>query len=332
MTVWLFVTGVLLLALTHYDALHTTVARGGGPLTQSVSWLVRRLPIPHPGNVVLLTVIALWATLLWTGWALVFLSPDGGIVSASTGEPANASSRVYFAGYTLVTLGLGDFQPEGAVWQILTTLAALSGLFVLTLSISYVLPVLQAAVARRAAAAALWSLGETPEDVVRTLWDGEGISSAGSSHLTAIGPTLMLLAQQHIAYPLLHHYHGLRRREAFAPSLAAFDEALSILEHALGVSVPAAAFKPARSGVAALLDRLDGQMIEPADEAPPIPSLDALRRDGFPVCSDEAFREALAEETCASRRRLLLGLVRAEARTWDDVLNATDDPADGVEC
>ena len=103
----------------------------------------------------LLAAVLMWTLLLWAGWALVFLASEGAVIGASSGAPADAWARVYFVGYTLVTLGLGAYPPAGPAAQLATTAASLSGLVVLTLAISYILPVLQAAVHRRATAAPL---------------------------------------------------------------------------------------------------------------------------------------------------------------------------------
>ena len=343
MQILLLIPGLALLAAAFYDALQTTLGRGGGPLTKAagrgVVWAVhtplgKRIGgavFDQLGLLVLLTVISLWTLLLWAGWTLVFMASDGAVVSASTGDPAGFWSRVYFVGYCLVTLGLGDYQPVGSGWQIATAWVALSGLFVLTLAISYVLPVLQAAVQRRAVAAWLWGLGETTEDVVRTMWSPGRDCSALDQHLIGLTPTLTLMAQQHIAYPVLHQFHGDKRREALAPSLAAFDEALSIIEHGLdGGCVSPGALRPVRSAIAAVLDRLGDQSVDAADEPPPPPSLAGLRRDGYAVVSDAEFARALEEDECSDRRCLLLGLVEAEGWEWSDVVgDGSDDDSDG---
>ena len=338
MHLWFLAPGLFFVGLALYDALHTTLARGAGPVTTLASravWRFTRSAVgkrvsgflfSQLGLVVLLAVVALWTVLLWAGWSLVFLSAEGAVVGSASGAPAGVWSRIYFVGYTLVTLGLGDYRPAGAVWQMATTATALSGLFVLTLAISYVLLVLQAAVHRRATAAALWGLGASPEDVVRTMWSADRGCSALEAHLVGLTPALTTLAQQHIAYPILHHFHGDRRREALAPSVAVLDEALSVIEFALdGECLSAGALRPARVALDTLLDRLEDQSVDPAETTPPAPPLGGLRRDGFPVGTDGAFREALNEEVCDRRRRLLLGLVQAEGWSWDDVVGG-DDP------
>lgn len=337
------VPGLALLALCFYDALQTTMGRGGGPLTNAASrvtvWAVHT-PVgkrvggaifDQLGLLVLLTVFAMWTLLLWAGWTLIFLASDGSVVSASTGAPADVWSRVYFVGYCLFTMGLGDYQPAGSSWQMATAWVAMSGLFVLSLAISYMLSVLQAAVQRRATAAWLWGLGNTAEDVIRTMWSPGRDCSALDQHLISLAPSLTLLAQQHIAYPVLHQFHGDKRREAMAPSLAALDEALSIIEHGFnGECVSPGALRPVRSAIAAVLDRLDDQSVESADEAPPPPPLDGLRRDGYDLVSDAEFARALDEDECNERRRLMLGLVESEGWDWSDVVgdSSGDDSAD----
>ena len=60
------------------------------------------------GVTILLVSIALWLILTWLGWSLVFAASANAVVDATTAAPATIGQRVYFAGYTLLTLGNGD--------------------------------------------------------------------------------------------------------------------------------------------------------------------------------------------------------------------------------
>ncbi|XVH33461.1 ion channel (plasmid) [Haloferacaceae archaeon DSL9] len=46
---------------------------------------------------------------------------------------------MYFTGYTIFTLGNGDFYPTAANWQVTTVLTSASGLLLITLIVTYVL-------------------------------------------------------------------------------------------------------------------------------------------------------------------------------------------------
>ena len=116
--------GAALLALTAFDLLKTVLTvRGGGPVTgRANAWLWdaalalharfdhhRALAAVGPA-LATLTLVA-WLVGLWVGWTLVFCGAAEAVVAAKDQSPASLVERIYFAGYTLTTLGLGDFNP-----------------------------------------------------------------------------------------------------------------------------------------------------------------------------------------------------------------------------
>ena len=335
--------GLVLVGFVLYDLVHTTLGRGSGPLAAwigRVTWRVivqgdhvgsriwQRV-LPQVGMGIMLEVIAAWVLLLWTGWTLVFLGAGDGLIDASTQLPAGFADVVYFAGYTMTTLGQGDFRPVGAPWQLATVLGSMSGLFVLTFSITYIVPVLQAAVHRRHVATWISGLGLSARSILQNTWDADGDCSALQSHLQALTPELALLSQRHRTYPVLHYFHGEGRREAFAPNLAALDEALTMIEHGFEYAcVSRGAALPLRTAIAEVLGSLDDPALHGNPEVPRAPGLAGLRQHGYPVaCSDAVFAERLADPELAERRTLLLGLVQYESWNWDDIQPPPDEDA-----
>jgi hypothetical protein len=129
--------GVAVLVLVVHDVVTTSVSLRprGGPLTARLSVWVRSVPRrrrndSHEGGGVrtgprvLLATVSAWVLLSWIGWSLVFLGGPSAVVDASTGTPAGVAARVYFAGFSVFTLGIGDFRPHGALWQVATAVAA----------------------------------------------------------------------------------------------------------------------------------------------------------------------------------------------------------------
>ncbi len=338
----LAVFGLFLIVFTIVDVLQTTLmSRGSGSFSDrltSVLWravMARRQTarsdedddvgggaqaLSQAGIVIMMAVIITWIVLVWLGWALFFGGYEYAIVNAQTQAPAGFWERVYFAGYTLFTLGLGDFRPVGHFWQVLVSLAALNGLFVVTFSITYMVPVLQAATHRRSLAVYLSGLGRSPEEIILTAWDGRDCSAL-EAHLSGLALEVATLAQRHLTYPVLHYFHGTDRREALAPSLAALDEALTVFECAFEEDCAAlGARRPVRTAISEFLENINDRFIDAHEDDPPRPSLDAFRRAGLPVCSDEAFAEAL--EPHKRRRRLLFSLVEREGWSWEAVSEA----------
>ena len=328
MSLPLLLLGVFLLLLVLADLLWTTMGEGGGPVTKRVTsllwglalrvhhrWPSHRL-LSIAGLAVFLSAVVLWIALLWVGWLLVFNSSTGAVVHAQTKAPADVWERVYFTGFTIFTLGTGDYQPSGRPWQVLTALASFNGLFLVTFSITYLVPVVQAATHKRYLAVYISSLGQSAQAILVHSWDGEGFTALGQ-HLAAVTSDIAHLEQRHLAYPVLHYLHAKQRPEGIALSLSALDEALTILAYGVEpeVRLEEGTFRPAQQVITEFLETLSSIYIDPEDEAPPPPSLAPLRERGIPVVSDEVFEERVAR--LDKRRRLLKALVRNNGWSWD---------------
>ena len=322
--------GVILILVTLYDVVKTTLGmQGGGPLTERLSkglWggalRVHRARPAHGllswmGTIILLAVAGLWALSIWLGWTLLFSADPGAVVSASTGERAGFWATAYFAGYTVITLGIGDYRPVGAPWQLATAAAAFTGFFIVTLSITFLVPVLSAVVQKRGVALLVSSLGSTPEDIVTRAWNG-GDCSALSSHLGVLIPQLTTLGQRHLAYPVLHYFHSASRDTAVALKVAVLDEALSYLEWGVDdCGVPDVTLTALRKIIGEYLRTLSTAFIDPAEGAPPPAPLEALCAKGVRIKSEEDYYRAL--EAHAKRRELLVALVETDGWAWRDV-------------
>lgn len=323
---WLLGAGALLILLTVLDALWTTLWVDGhaGPINDRFVRALRATAvglIPHSshrllsliGPLVLAAAVLLWAVLLWTGWTLLFSADRTALVHANTGTVADLSDRIYFVGYTIFTLGNGDFAPQGDWWQLATAFASMSGLFLVTLTITYLLTLLQAVVQKRSFSSAVHAIGSTGEDIVLRFWDGRGFPGA-ELQLLALTQQLNLISEQHTAYPMLHYYQEASSRQSLSRAIAAFDDALSIFEAAVQAEARPAAgmLAPARASVRALLETARGAHRD--SEAPPPLELGRIREAGVPTHDDAAVASALAAQD--EHRRLVRGFLDSEQREW----------------
>ncbi|NHN42989.1 two pore domain potassium channel family protein [Halorubellus sp. JP-L1] len=323
----LLAIGVLLLASVVIDLLWTTlwVEGGAGPLTSLLmAWIwgtLRRLGgsdsrvLTLSGPVILVGSLATWIGLLWGGWTFVFASGESSIIDTLNRDPVSWSDWVYFAGYTIFTLGNGDFVPQEGFWQIMTTLTTASGMLFVTLSVTYVLNVLSAVTQKRSFASGVSGLGSNGAGILCTSWNGEELEGLALP-LNTFTTQLNALTSNHKAYPILHYFHSKQAGQSPTVSVAIFDETLSLLQFGLSErSHPSnTILRNARSSVEGYLNTLQSSFIEPADRSPPPPSLDTLRERELPTVSDEEFITALAD--MEERRRTLLGLVESDEREW----------------
>lgn len=327
MTVAAVVIGLGLVVVALVDLTWTTIAAGSGagPLTRRLARLtwqgalaVHRHRASHrflaaAGVGVVVMVLATWIATVLAGWSLVFLASDGA-VRTSSGETADAVDRLYFTGYTVFTLGNGDFRPAAGTWQLATVAATGTGLVLVTLGITYLVPVASAVAERRQLASYVSALGDDAADILARAWDGAGFGSL-SQHLVALAPLIDAAGQRHLTYPVLHYYHSADPTSAAAPRLVDLAIAVEALAHGVapGLRPDPAALGPVERVLDSFLGTLAAAYISPADEALPALPLDGLRRLGIPTVDDEAYARATGRT--AQRRRLLAGLLLDDG--WD---------------
>jgi hypothetical protein len=323
----LLVLGVVILVVVVVDLLWTTlwVEGGAGPLTSrlmAAAWgAMRRVGRRYPrvltlaGPVILSLGLLTWIGLLWGGWTLVFAGSENAIFDTRDPGPVSWIERFYFVGYTLFTMGNGDFTPNDGVWQIATAITTASGMLLVTLVVSYVISVLGAVTQKRSFASNVSGLGQRGETIVRTAWNGEdfdGLELPLNTFTTEINE----LTTNHHAYPVLHYFYTDRREYAAVLSIVALDEALTLL--CFGVQEEdrpsAAVLENARASIGNYLETLGSSFVHVADDTPPPPELEVLREADVPTVSEDAFARSLEES--ADRRRQLGGLIEADARDW----------------
>ncbi|HWE95877.1 MAG TPA: potassium channel family protein [Tepidisphaeraceae bacterium] len=325
------ILGILILGYALVELLWTTFLEGGAPLTtricQGLAKVFLSIHRRRPGHRKVMAAMGLfavvgtvlvWTTLIWAGWTLIYCAGERALVSTETKAPADVVARAYFAGYTIFTLGLGDYRPDGGLWQIVTSVAAGSGFLLFGLAIAYTVPVVSAATQKRQLALCIWSLGKAPDDIILRAWNGMDTTALGP-HLVSLTSMLALLGESHLTYPVLHYFHSSKRSSSVAARVACLDEALTVLECGLqkGCSLDLPSLGAAREAITEFLMTLKPALIAPAAEVPPSPSLRSLRDSGVPVVDDHLFEAAVG--SLSSRRRLLLALVQNEGWTWDEV-------------
>lgn len=338
--------GILLLLLALVDTIATTVGfAGGGPLTRRIANGTWKLFLTFhqrerrgsfrllraAGPVILFLTVHVWILLIFCGYALLFASDPDAVVSGSSGKPADLAERLYYTGFTIFTLGTGDFVPGSDVWRLVSVAATLNGLFLVTLSITYLLPVVSAVAEKYRLAGFISDLGDTPQKIVTRAWDGESFDSLRTP-LSSIVAMLELHSQKHLAYPVLHYFPSADRRTNFASRLGVLHEAVLVMNR--GVDEKARltgsvgdAVEDAIDGFLVLMERFDND--EPA-EPPRLPEWGEVRAAGIPVLSVSELR-ALARPL-AERRGLLRAVVRDAGRDWNaDVLVGEGGEPDGGE-
>ncbi|EYB66879.1 Ion transport 2 [Deinococcus phoenicis] len=322
----LWIPGVVLIVAALLDVLASSLQSGEGrlawmihrPLYAAVRWLAgvtgRRTLLAWSGSLLVVGTFLFWALLTWVGWALVFWSGQGELVGSSTGTPADPWDVLYFVGYTLATLGLGDLKPLGNGWRLLTDVAALNGFFLFTFAISFIVPTAQAQADRRIVALRLHSWGGTAQGLILTAWHDHPEGLAGL--IGDVRDDLNALDAQHKNTPALFRFHDRHPQESLELALPALDEALTLIEHALDLPPPRG-LRILRSSISSVLDTYRRVYGGRAPVPPPFPDLAPLRAAGLPVRPDTEVHAALA--ALGDRRSLLRAMTERGGFDWQAV-------------
>lgn len=326
----LLILGFALVILIMVDVLWTTLTTLGSgmltrPLTKSLHWLTRSLnrlssrrPLALTGPLSIVLLGLFWVLGLWLGWLMVFIGLEEHVVVSKTGEPADLAGYIYFVGFTLSTLGVGDLYASGGPGRVLTSVAAFNGLVMVTLGITYAVPLVSGSVQRRKLAFSISMLGCNPAEIVARSWNGQDFKAL-ESMLSSLSSDLIQNAEQRLAYPVLDHFHTRDPEFSLGLQLVILDETMSLLTFGLAKShrPDPTVLSNARRAIGHYLTRVSATMAPIEAEVPPLPSLELLAPTGLPLKSDDEFTAAMAELN--DRRRLLHQLILYDGWDWSRV-------------
>lgn len=327
--------GVVILVAVMTDIIVTTLvpSGGAGPLTKWGGWLLwaalRRLHRYRPshralraaGPLVVASIVVMWLLGLVLGWSLVF-GREGALIANESGDPTPLFGRVYFAASTVLgSGGPGAFGPGDDLWRTIEQIAAGTGVALVGLSIAYILPIVSAVVQKREVASYISSLGTSPDQILTRAF-GDGHFGSLHLHFIALTPMVNRLAQNHLAYPVLHYFHSGERFTALGPSIVVLDESLTLAEEALADEHPMdpSSVQPCRAAIDGFLQTLTRIAVAAADEPLPRPTLDTYRDTGFSLLTDEEIDERY--ERLRERRRLLRGFLEHDGWTLEEAMTA----------
>ncbi len=328
----LLALGVFLVATALYDFSVTAfiptregrIAKKVGKFSYHILFLLagkdgKNRILNYLGLVIIFAVCLTWVLLTWTGLAMVFIADPKSVINSTTKIYADVWEKIYYTGFTISTLGTGDFVAHTDGWRIVTAFAALMGLILITMSITYLVPVISNAIQKRALSLHIAALGESPEQMVINSFDGENFKSI-SSHFANLANMIFRYAQNHLAYPILHYMHNANPDENIILQIASLDEALNIfLFHLPEEKRPTYIdLQLIRRSITAYLQTLGDEDI--AEKSPPAPNLDTIRQHtGVLLVNADPYSLEKVYGSLSRRRKLLYGNLLNDGWQWEQL-------------
>ena len=215
------------------------VDHGAGPITKVLAnfiWaFMKKIDKDNKvmmlsGPIILLINLIVWVMFLWIGWGFVFLSFPAGLVNTIGDFEVSIVDYFYYSGYVIFTLGSGELAPVSGSLKLLSAFTSGLGVVFLTLSVSYILSIIDGVVQERSIGRQISSLGSTPEEIVLNMWSGESFYNIDNI-LNNITVGIDDITFKERAYPLLHFYHARNKYNSLTYNVPILDDVLTILEY-----------------------------------------------------------------------------------------------------
>lgn len=319
-------TVILLLALA--DFFYTTLSGSGAAfITKACAAATNKMVLTLEqkfgrkvfnisGLLVNLTVLAVWVLLVWLGLFLVF-SFDAEAIVNSSDEVASPADRLYYTGYVLSTLGIGNFFPVSTFTEMLTSVLSFFGFVFFTTTMTYLLSVSSAVIHKNALSMTITNLGKDPKQLATQLQQLE--PSFSVQQIANLEQMVIKNSVNYQAYPVLHFYHHPDDTNTISVNITVLDEALRMMLSS-NSSVPMQkALQSLQSAISAFLAHLQERFGSKADDQPDISwhKVQLLQN---------THREAFIENSHdKSRRNVLTNLLHNENRNWENVYPTTVD-------
>lgn len=330
MNYYLFASGLFILLMTAGDLVTTALSvRGAGFLSKRVAtgiWKIFLFIAKHIGTrkllemggaTILLAILVNWLLLIWLSASLLFISDPHSLINVETNTAASIVGKIFYTGYTLSTLGLGDMEPDGDFWEVLTAILSFAGLILISIAITYLIPVVSAEIQKRRISVYITTLGCSIEEILLNYWDGHDFKQLEQPFINLTN-LIILHTQNHKAYSVLHFFHTSDKKEAFVLNLTNLDEVLTILFHQIEQhQQPAHRISNGlRRAISGYLNALQAVSIKGKD-LPPRHPLDQLLKNNITLITGPSVDTVF--EKLASRRKLLLALVKDDGWEWHDL-------------
>ena len=176
---------------------------------QIARWVKSDRPLSYCGSVILIVIAVVWIALFILGFAFVNWPVLGDEIVASQGKtPTDFGTALYYSGFNFTTLGIGNLVPKTTVCQLVTILEAALGFATFTVTLTYLLSVLNALTQRNVFALSLHHRTGTKANAAELLlgWGTGGEFDKAKSDISNIARDLFQLLESHHSYPILHYF------------------------------------------------------------------------------------------------------------------------------
>jgi hypothetical protein len=201
---------------------------------------------------------------------------------------------------------------------------SLLGFMVLTISITYIVPVINSIIEKQTLTLQIASLGQTTQEILVKGYNGESFEDL-SDEFTDLSNSIFKHAKNHSAYPVLHQVHNSNKNENTILKLVSLDEACTVLYNHIPQEkcIHDNSLDQLRAALTYYLKTV--RNIKLPEEQPPFPADGKLEKalDFGLIHTTKTEIEQLYSDL-QLRRRILKALVEDDGFKWEDTTGETE--------
>lgn len=230
--------GFGILITTFFDFFHTTLSgQGFGFMTGALNKLVGKLIIRNRNKLVfkysgilhLLITTLFWLVMLIIGTLLLYISSPNMVINSETQIPATFLERLYYTGFVISTLGIGDFIPGNSLSRIITTFLSFSGFILLTTALTYLISVVNTVLQKKQLAIYISTLGTDINEIYSTVMTPKGINTIVENS-NSIREMIIRNSSNYIFFPIVQYYLSANKGASLELQIVRLYEVLVILK------------------------------------------------------------------------------------------------------
>lgn len=237
MEILLLFIGITILICTFLDFFHTTLSgQGFGWISGKANKLLGRIILKnrntfifkYSGFLHLLITALFWLLLLFLGSFLIYASSPEMVVNSDSRVPATMLERLYYTGFVISTLGIGDFIPGKDLSRIFTTILSFSGFILLTTALTYLISVVNTVLQKKQLAIYISTLGNDINEIYGSVITPEGVNLLVKNS-NSIREMIIKNSSNYIFFPIVQYYLSDKKEEALELQLVRLYEVLMVL-------------------------------------------------------------------------------------------------------
>lgn len=237
MEILLLFIGIIILICTFLDFFHTTLSgQGFGWISGKINKLLGRIILKNRNTIIfkysgflhLLSTALFWLLLLFLGSFLIYASSPEMVVNSDSRVPATMLERLYYTGFVISTLGIGDFIPGKDLSRIFTTILSFSGFILLTTALTYLISVVNTVLQKKQLAIYISTLGNDINEIYESVITPEGVNLLVKNS-NSIREMIIKNSSNYIFFPIVQYYLSDKKEEALELQLVRLYEVLKVL-------------------------------------------------------------------------------------------------------